>query len=80
MPKEKSFLSVIPKIYRRNFFDMGMFFYVEGQRSIVPAITIEQAIMNYYRYCGEMNYNIESAMTTFNRMKHEYHESSKEDK
>ncbi len=50
--EEKLFTSLIARIYRRNYEDIGMFFFVEAQRMIVPAVTIEQAVDNYFRYLG----------------------------
>lgn len=75
MPKEKSYLELIPRIYKRNYLDLAMYFFVEAQRQIVPAITIEQGICNFYRYCRINEFNLDSAMTTYNRMKHEYYSS-----
>ena len=77
MPREKKFLGLIPAIYKRNYEDIGMFFFVEGQRNIVPALSIEIAILNYFKYCGVLDYNLESAMTLYARMKKEYYEDSK---
>jgi hypothetical protein len=76
MPNEK----IIPKLYKRNYSTLGLYFFVSGQRSIVPAITIEKAIYNYFRFIGEDNFNIESSMSTFTQLQKEFHESSKTDK
>lgn len=55
---------------------MGMFFFVEAQKQIVPAVTIEQSLYNFFRFIGEEDYNIESAMVTYNRIKRKYYEKS----
>jgi len=54
-----------------------MFFFVEAQKQIVPAITIEQSIYNFFRYIGEEDYNIESTMVTYTRIKKKYFEDQK---
>jgi hypothetical protein len=75
MPKEKEYTINIHKIYKRKYEDLGMFFFVEGLRSVVPAVSIEQAIFNYFRYLGIEDFNSDSAMVTFTRMKREFYES-----
>ena len=55
-----------------------MLFFVDGQRAIMPAVSVEKAVRNYFRFVGEENYNFESAMTTYFRLKKEYYESAKE--
>jgi hypothetical protein len=77
MPKEKLFTSLIARIYRRNYEDIGMFFYVEAQRDIVPAVTIEQAIDNYFRKIGVKDFNHDSAVATYSKLKREFYESQK---
>ena len=77
MPRGKEYLKLIPKIYKCSFEDLGMFFFVEAQKQIVPAITIEQSIYNFFRYIGEEDYNIESTMVTYTRIKKKYFEDQK---
>lgn len=77
MPREKLYMTLIPKIYKRNYSDISMFFFVEGQRSIMPAVSVEKALYNYFKYVDEDNYNIESALTTFQRLKKELYESER---
>jgi len=55
-----------------------MLFWVEAQRSLVPGVTIERAIDSYYRFIGEKEFNHDSAMTTYSRMKKEFYEAQKE--
>lgn len=74
MPKTKESEKIIPKLYRRKFEDVALLFYVEGQKDIIPAITIEKAVINFFRKIGEENYNIESAITTYLNLKKEYFE------
>lgn len=54
-----------------------MFFFVEAQRMIVPAVTIEQAVDNYFRYLGVRDFNHDSAVATYSKLKREYYESQK---
>lgn len=79
MPKERQTSGLIHKIYRRKYEDLSMLFFIDGQRAIMPAVSVEKAMLNYFRYIGEENFNIESAMTTYFRLKKEYYESAKTD-
>lgn len=72
MPKTKDSEKIIPKLYRRKFEDVALLFYVEGQKDIIPAVTIEKAIINFFRKIGEENYNLESAITTYSNLKKEF--------
>jgi len=78
MPKEKPYKGAIARIYKRSYEDIGMLFWVEAQRSLVPGVTIERAIDSYYRFIGEKEFNHDSAMTTYSRMKKEFYEAQKE--
>jgi hypothetical protein len=77
MPKIKTSEKIIPKIYRRKYEDIAMYFFVEGQRQIVPAVTIEQALYNFFRFAQDEDFNIESAIVTFQRLRGEYYEVAK---
>lgn len=72
MPKITDRDKLIPKIYRRKYSDIGMFFYVEAQKGIMPAITTVKAIENYHRYVGEDDYDIQCCLTVLGRMKQEF--------
>lgn len=78
MPRKKEYISVIEKFYRNSFEDTGMFFWVEGQRRLVPAVTIEESIFLYFKYLCIEDFNIESAISTYSRMKKELYASAKE--
>jgi hypothetical protein len=54
-----------------------MFFWVEAQRRVVPALTIERSIYAYFHFLGIDDFNIESAMATYSRMKKEFYEAQK---
>jgi len=79
MPKVKEIEQLIPKIYRRNYFDNSMFFYIMGQRDIVPALSIEKCLYNYFRAMGIEDFNIESALSRYTRMQKEFYEAAKTD-
>jgi hypothetical protein len=72
MPRTKNIEKTIPKLYRRKFEDVALLFYVRGQVSIMPAVTIEKAIINFFREIGDEDYNLESAITTYMNLKKEY--------
>ena len=77
MPKEKPYKSAIAALYKRSHDDIGMFYFVEAQRQIVPAISIERAIDNYFRYMGIKDFNHDTAMTTHSRLKKEFYDAQK---
>jgi hypothetical protein len=54
-----------------------MFFFVEAQRQIVPAVTIEQAVDNYFRFLEVKDFNHDSAVATYSKLKREYYQSQK---
>lgn len=72
MPPEKDFEKTIPKLYRRKYEDIGMLFFVEAQKSIVPTITIEQALYSYFRFIGADNFDVKCARVTYSRLKAEF--------
>lgn len=72
MPKSTVIECIIAKIYRRKYEDIGMFFFVNGIRSVVPSVSITQAIYLYYEFIKFEDYNIESAKTIFSRMQSEF--------
>jgi hypothetical protein len=69
--------SMLPKIYKRSFRDLSLFFWIEGQKRLMPTITIEQSIFLYHKYVGETDWYAESMLVTYNRMKKEFYESQK---
>lgn len=79
MPVTKQSDKLIPKIYRRKYEDIALLFFVDGQRAIMPAVSIEKAIINFFRHVREEDYNLESALTMYSRLKKEYYESTKTD-
>jgi hypothetical protein len=71
MPKDKEILKLIPTIYRKNFENLGIFFWVEAQKNIIPGITIEQSIMKFLNF-AQIDLDIETALTIYQRLKKEY--------
>lgn len=71
MPREKSLIKTIPKIYKRNFENLGLFFWVEAQKNILPKVTVAQSIKNYYELLDE-EYDIEICLVTISRMRAEF--------
>lgn len=79
MPKDKRYKGLIPRIHKRKYEDIGMFFWIEGQRKLVPAATVEQCILQFFDYIQEDG-NIESSISLYTKMKHEYYENAKTNK
>lgn len=71
MPKQKQQLKLIPKIYQKNFENLGLFFWIEAQKNIIPGITVEQSIIKYCKFV-DCEFDTETAMTTYNRLKKEF--------
>lgn len=61
---------------------IGLFFWIEGQKRIVPAITIQQSVESFMKYNGLDidNFNQESAMVMYYQMKNEFYESQRKPK
>lgn len=72
MPREKELTKCIPKIYKCNAENILLFAWVNAQKQIVPAITVEQAIWNYFRYFGIDNWDMETARIIYARLQKEY--------
>ena len=69
MSKDNVCTKLIPRIYKKKYEDIGMFFFVEGQKQLIPTITIYQAIRNYYKFIGEQIYDENSSSVTLSRMR-----------
>ena len=78
MPKEKPYKGKIAASYTRNSEDIGMSYFVEAQRLLLPSLTIEKAIDNFYRFIGETDFNHDSIYTTYLRMKKEFYNEASE--
>ena len=74
--KRKNCTETIPKIYKRNAENIMLFSWVKSQKQIVPTITLEQAIMNYFKFNGITvdDWDIESAIATFTRLQNDYYD------
>ena len=76
MPKEKEITKIIPKIYKVNAENIMLFCWVNAQRQVLPTITLEQAILNYFRFT-DIELDMESAKMTFVRLQKEYYTDCK---
>jgi hypothetical protein len=81
MPKEKRVTKFFPRYYKWNAENLGLFFFIKGQTSILPAMTIEQAIFNYLRFTGITldEWDLESIKATYVRLQKEYYENTEKD-
>jgi hypothetical protein len=75
---EKECTKLIPRIYKKSAENLGLFFFVNAQKQIIPTITIDQAIRNYFKFLSIDNWDSESATATFGRMQKEYYEDCKQ--
>ena len=72
MPKEKQFEKTIPKLYRRKFEDIAMLFWVEGQRKLVPTLTMEQSLCGFFNEIGSDDWDLASAQATISVLRREF--------
>lgn len=72
MPREKETTKLIPKLYKDNMENLGLFFFVRGQLDVFPAMHVDQAIRNYLRFCKIEDWDMESARATYSRMNTDY--------
>jgi hypothetical protein len=79
MPREKSFTKMIPKIYKCNAENMGLFFTIKAQLQLFPTMTIEQGINNFRKLVGITidDWDDESMRATYNRLQREYYKGQK---
>jgi hypothetical protein len=68
MPKRKNCLKLIPKIYQQNAENIMLFAWVNAQKKIVPAITVEQAIWSYFKFVEIDDWDMDCAITTYHNM------------
>lgn len=70
MPKEKEFKKVIPRIYKCNAENLGLFFFIKAQLQTFPTMTLTQGVNNYRKFLGLTidDWDDESMLTTYMRM------------
>ena len=78
--QEKECTKLIPKIYKKSAENLGLFFFVSAQRQIIPTITIDMAIRNFFRFTDIDSWDIESATSIYCKMQKEYFEDLKNEK
>lgn len=57
MPKQTQLLNNLEKVVLSNFVDTSVYFWVSGIRSIMPTISIDQAIDLFIRKNNIQNYD-----------------------
>jgi len=79
MPKgsEKELTKLIPRIYKKSAENLMLYCWVNAQRQIVPTITTEQAIWNYFKFADIISWDMECAIVTYARMQKEFYEDCK---
>ena len=75
MPTEKEITKLIPRIYKANHENLGLFFFVKGQLKVLPTLSLDAAINNYYRFIDITfeEWDILSARSTYNRMENDFY-------
>lgn len=77
MPQEKEFTKGIPRIYKVNAENLMLFTWVNAQRKLIPTITLDQSIWSYLTFF-DIDWDMESAMSTYGRLQKEYYGNCKE--
>ncbi len=82
MPKEKQLTELIPRMYKWNAENLGLFFFVKAQLQTFPTLSIGQAIANFRKFTGITvdQWDDESIRSTYIRLQKEYYDCSKENK
>lgn len=77
--REKELVRLMPKFYRWSIYNASMFFFVKGQFMLIPTMTLDQAISNYYRFTDitEDEWDRMSIRTTYTRMQQEFYNDLK---
>jgi hypothetical protein len=61
----------IHRMYKKNFESLGLFWWTEAQKDILPTVTLSQSIDRFYKKLGEP-YDLNVAIVTVSRMRSEY--------
>jgi hypothetical protein len=77
--REKETNKLIPKIYRWNVENLGLFFYIKGQMRILPTMTLDNAIQNYLKFIDSDEWNVESARATYGKLQKEFYECMRDE-
>jgi hypothetical protein len=79
MPANKILTKLIPRIYKYNYENLGLFFFVKGQLKILPTMSLEHAINNYFKFIDASpdDWDILSARTMYNRMQTDFYQCGK---
>jgi hypothetical protein len=76
MPKQKKCTELIPNIYKVNAENLMLFSWVNAEKQILPTITIEQAIWNFFKFTG-VEWDMECAKSTYRQLQKAYFEDCK---
>jgi hypothetical protein len=78
MAKENPCLNNIEKLYKRSYFDSSLFNWVEAQRSLFKAVTVEQSILLFVRYYKLGDDNVDSLKVVYYRIQKEFYQTFKD--
>lgn len=71
----KSIKQRIPKIYKRQWLEAVLFGWIRANKTIIPSITIEQAVESFYKDqdITEYDYPMSDCISTYQRMTREFY-------
>ena len=79
MPRDKKFKELIPKIYKCNAENLGLFFSIKALQMVFPTMTIDQGINTFRKLLGITidDWDDESMRTTYMRMQKDFYRDQK---
>lgn len=78
MAKENPHLNGLEALYKKSYLDTALYNWVEAQRSLFRAVTIEQSIDLFCRHYDISDTNTDSLKITYSRMQREYFNTKKD--
>ena len=80
MSDEKNLEKLIPRIYKWKYESIGLFFFLKGQLSIFPTMSIQQCMNNFRRVTGITvdEWDDESMRAIFGRLQKEFYNCQSE--
>ena len=76
MALEKGEIKLIPIMYRSAFEEVSLFSWVEGQKRLIPAMSVEKSIELWAAYMGG-DWNYDTLRTSYFRMQKKYYDAAK---
>ena len=75
MPCEKELVKLIPKIYRHQAEEVGLFYFVKAQLQLFPNLSVEQSVRNFLKLnnISPDEWDTDSAKVTYYRLQNAFY-------